>query len=135
MLTFRSVPQSKVSLTETSPLSAVYQIFFCAASKRNSDHTLSVSSVVHCLFQKKISDFLGNFRSTVLLVSSAPGFVSLPCMTPSSAALETLFTAQNILRNTALLQFPRKSIQSLYSFCSTDGWIGAVFCDKKKNDI
>ena len=54
-------------------------------------------------------DFLGNFRSTVLLVSFAPGFVSLPCITPSSAALETLFTAQNILRNTALLRFPRKS--------------------------
>ena len=36
-------------------------------------------------------DFLGNFRSTVLLVSFAPGFVSLPCITPSSAALETLF--------------------------------------------
>ena len=55
-------------------------------------------------------DFLGNFRSTVLLVSSAPGFVSLPCITPSSAALETLFPAQNILRNTALLRFPRKSV-------------------------
>ena len=54
-------------------------------------------------------DFLGNFRSTVLLVSSAPGEVSLPCMTPSSAALETLFSAHNILRNTALLRFPRKS--------------------------
>ena len=54
-------------------------------------------------------DFLGNFRSNVLLVSSAPGEVSLPCMTPSSAALETLFPAQNILRNTALLRFPRKS--------------------------
>ena len=53
-------------------------------------------------------DFLGNFRSTVLLVSSAPGFVSLPCITPSSAAVETLRPAQNILRNTALLQFPRK---------------------------
>ena len=59
-----------------------------------------------------ILDFLGNFRSTVLLVSFAPGFVSLPCMTPSSAALETLFTAQNILRNTALLRFPRKSIDA-----------------------
>ena len=55
-------------------------------------------------------DFLGNFRSTVLLVSSAPDFVSFPCMTPSSAALETLFPAQNILRNTALLRFPRKSV-------------------------
>ena len=55
-------------------------------------------------------DFLGNFRSTVLLVSFAPGFVSLPCITPSSAALETLFPAQNIRRNTALLRFPRKSI-------------------------
>ena len=43
-------------------------------------------------------DFLGNFRSTVLLVSFAPGFVSLPCITPSSAALETLRPAQNILR-------------------------------------
>ena len=61
------------------------------------------------IFAQGISDFLGNFRSTVLLVSFAPGFVSLPCMTPSSAALETLFPAQNILRNTALLQFPRKS--------------------------
>ena len=59
-----------------------------------------------------ILDFLGNFRSTVLLVSVAPVFVSLPCITPSSAALETLFTAQNILRNTALLQFPRKSIDA-----------------------
>ncbi len=27
-----------------------------------------------------ILDFLGNFRSTVLLVSFAPGFVSLPCI-------------------------------------------------------
>ena len=55
-----------------------------------------------------IIDFLGNFRSTVLLVSSAPGFVSLPCITPSSATVETLRPAQNILRNTALLRFPRK---------------------------
>ncbi len=54
-------------------------------------------------------DFLGNLQSTVLLVSSAPSEVSLPCMTPSSAALETLFSAQNILRNTTLLRFPRKS--------------------------
>ena len=32
-----------------------------------------------------ILDFLGNFRSTVLLVSFAPGFVSLPCITPHAA--------------------------------------------------
>ncbi len=77
------------------------------------------ASVTVCLFcfllpfgywqMTYLIDFLGNFRSTVLLVSFAPGFVSLPCITPSSAALETLFLAQNILRNTALLRFPRKS--------------------------
>ena len=65
---------------------------------------------LYCFVVQNSLDFLGNFRSTVLLVSFAPGFVSLPCMTPSSAALETLFPAQNILRNTALLRFPRKSI-------------------------
>ena len=58
----------------------------------------------------EVIDFLGNFRSTVLLISFASGFVSLPCITPSSAAPETLFPAQNIRRNTALLRFPRKSI-------------------------
>ena len=63
------------------------------------------------------TDFLGNFRSTVLLVSSAPSFVSLPCITPSSAAVETLRPAQNILRNTALLRFPRKS--NVFA-CQTD---------------
>ena len=69
-----------------------------------------------------IKDFLGNFRSTVLLVSFAPGFVSLPCITQSSAALETLRPAQNILRNTALLRFPRKSnIRSACIFTQTGG--------------
>ena len=67
------------------------------------------------LAKRRSLNFLGNFRSTVLLVSSAPGFVSLPCMTPSSTALETPFPAQNILRNTALLRFLRKSIRHLRS--------------------
>ncbi len=42
-------------------------------------------------FLRMIIDFLGNFRSTVLLVSFASGFVSLPCITPSSAELEMFF--------------------------------------------
>jgi len=58
---------------------------------------------------------------TVLLVSSAPGFVFLSFITPSSAALETLHTAQIILRNTALLQFPRKSDKKAKSFARTSG--------------
>ena len=58
---------------------------------------------------KKQSILLAKEIGNVLLVSSAPGFVSLPCITPSSAALETLRPAQNFLRNTELLQFPRKS--------------------------
>ena len=55
--------------------------------------------------------FLGNLRSAVLLVSFALDFAALPCITQSSAAVETLRPAQNILRNTALLRFQRKSIE------------------------
>ncbi len=54
-------------------------------------------------------DFLGNFRSAVLLVSFALCFAPLPCNTPSIAAVESLCTGQNILRIPALLQIPRKS--------------------------
>ena len=73
--------------------------------------------IAQSAFEFTLLDFLGNFRSTVLLVSFALGFVSLPCITPSSAALETLFSAQNILRNTALLRFPRKSIMKCIKVC------------------
>ena len=55
-------------------------------------------------------DFLGNFRSAVLLVSFALCFAPLPCNTPSIAAVESLCTGQNILRIPSLLQIPRKSI-------------------------
>ena len=56
------------------------------------------------------SDFLGNFRSTIFLVYFAPYCVSLTCSTQSAEAFETHCPAQNILRNPALLQFPRKSV-------------------------
>ena len=62
-----------------------------------------------CILHKL--DFLGNFRSTIFLVSFAPDFEPLPCNTYSIAAVESLCQAQNILRNLALLQFPRKSIE------------------------
>ena len=55
-------------------------------------------------------DFLGNFRSAVLLVSFALCFAPLPCNTPSIAAVESLCTGQNILRIPSLRQIPRKSI-------------------------
>ena len=50
---------------------------------------------------KKQAILLAKEIGNVILVSFALGVVSLPCFTPSSAALETL--------RPALLQFPRKS--------------------------
>lgn len=59
----------------------------------------------------KVIDLLGNFRSTIFLVSFVSGFVILPCNTSSIPAVESCCHTRNILRNLALLQFPRKSNQ------------------------